>query len=703
MEECCEASNSSTGLSPTTYESRGVPHRGERRGAVRRVQSELDIKLQENETASETRLTDAASVVRWWQTRVRVARTRARLLPEPTSGRPPAHKRHTREQLILGLSVHFGAIDGVSQEGCSTPRSSSARVTAAHARWLSKVASANPAAVVPQLPDVKGVFPRRIRAEDAWRVMRGFCLRRFHYCPGDVVQVRGTDMEWYPSVVTYSRSYADGIESERVAALEDHPRARAEMMVNVVRPNGMIEFKGTRRTRCARTRPACACSSAARRGCGSSTRCCTPRRWRGSSPTTTTTSTRSRGWRTAAIASPRGSTARRGPTASTTPSGRGAPRCACRRPCTRGPLLSFEFASVSEKRSRIGNRAFGDYFHAFDDEPGVQEALLAWVLEPFAALDMITGGEEDDGWDFDEEPLSYYTYVSVVGGGYLVAMITAFVQITLPITLFYGVIHQEILENFESVPGLRGPAAPTTAADPLRRAHVHHDDRAVADRALHEQGRERGQRHLELNSLRQVITDKNEDTYGQKWGFKLDIFCNTAYVGILYTMNIFLVFFSARRDRHRAERHRRRVHRDARRGRRAAMGRGQARDPRGRVQAVLRRYLRLHELRQAQGQHPARPAAPEMKRGSSGDHTRAAARSIDHAAQGLDVTLHQDSLRRTLKQSRRRSASRRSTPSPTQAHGEEAVRVRHPHRAPPAAGRGPVRAARRVHRRHQLG
>ena len=95
---------------------------------------------------------------------------------------------------------------------------------------------------MPQLPDVRGVFPRRIRTEDAWRVMRGFCLRRFHYCPGDVVQVRGIDMEWYPGVVTYSRSYADGIEAERVAALDEHPRARAEMMVNVVRPNGMIEF-----------------------------------------------------------------------------------------------------------------------------------------------------------------------------------------------------------------------------------------------------------------------------------------------------------------------------------------------------------------------------------------------------------------------------------------------------------------------------
>ena len=174
------------------------------------------------------------------------------------------------------------------------------------------------------------------------------------------------------------------------------------------------------------------------------------------------------------------------------------------------------------------NRAFGDYFHAFDDEPRAGGAL-AWVLEPFAALDMITGGEADEGWDFDEEPLSCYTYVSVVGGGYLVATITAFVQITLPITLFYGVIHQEILENFESVPVCEGDGSPNNRFAILcvvlmyittivpSQIELFMNKVANADNAI-----------SKLNSLRQVITDKNEDTYGQKWGFKLDIFCNTA-------------------------------------------------------------------------------------------------------------------------------------------------------------------------------
>ena len=140
MEECCGLEFQHGAV---THDVRAEVFRTEEKREVpfARVQSELDIKLQENETASETRLTDAASVVRWWQTRVRVARTRARLLARTDEREGfTAHKRHTREQLILGLSVHFGAIDGVSQEGCEHSAERFPRVTAAHARWLAACA-----------------------------------------------------------------------------------------------------------------------------------------------------------------------------------------------------------------------------------------------------------------------------------------------------------------------------------------------------------------------------------------------------------------------------------------------------------------------------------------------------------------------------------------------------------------------------------
>jgi hypothetical protein len=41
-----------------------------------------------------------------------------------------------------------------------------------------------------------------------------------------------------------------------------------------------------------------------------------------------------------------------------------------------------------------------------------------------------------------------------------------------------------------------------------------------------------------LSSLRQAVADQNEDTWGQKWGFKLDVFFNTAFVGMLYSLNM---------------------------------------------------------------------------------------------------------------------------------------------------------------------
>jgi hypothetical protein len=106
------------------------------------------------------------------------------------------------------------------------------------------------------------------------------------------------------------------------------------------------------------------------------------------------------------------------------------------------------------------NAAFGAYFHAFDDEPGVQEALLVCVLEPFAALELITGGEDDDGWDFDEEPLSCYNYVSVIGSGCLIANVIAFVQIALPSVLLWATWSDvRESEGGDRVPLCRGDGA----------------------------------------------------------------------------------------------------------------------------------------------------------------------------------------------------------------------------------------------------
>ena len=44
------------------------------------------------------------------------------------------------------------------------------------------------------------------------------------------------------------------------------------------------------------------------------------------------------------------------------------------------------------------NPDFKKYFNAFEKHPGVQQALLDIVLEPFAEIDEITGGETGDGW-----------------------------------------------------------------------------------------------------------------------------------------------------------------------------------------------------------------------------------------------------------------------------------------------------------------
>lgn len=71
---------------------------------------------------------------------------------------------------------------------------------------------------------------------------------------------------------------------------------------------------------------------------------------------------------------------------------------------------------------------------------GAQAALLEHILEPFTELDLITGGQDDDGWDFTEDEFSCYTYVSVLGMGHAVAFMSAFVQAVLPCVLLWATL-----------------------------------------------------------------------------------------------------------------------------------------------------------------------------------------------------------------------------------------------------------------------
>ena len=63
------------------------------------------------------------------------------------------------------------------------------------------------------------------------------------------------------------------------------------------------------------------------------------------------------------------------------------------------------------------------------------------MLEPFVTLDRITDGANGDGWDFSTEQISCYNYVSVVGGGHIVSLVIAFMQIALPLMLVHSEWH----------------------------------------------------------------------------------------------------------------------------------------------------------------------------------------------------------------------------------------------------------------------
>ena len=348
--------------------------------------------------ATAPELTDNRSVVEWWEYHVKISGARSKLLGTEID---PVTRRQPREQLTVGLAVHFGAIDGVV-DNCSdklTERFS--RISDGHAQWLeatARDAHATEKVLAPTDPNdpIRRVFPRRVRVEDCWRVMSKYSGAypdgRFHYSPGNFVEVLGNDMAWHPGVVTYSRSYQEGLGHESQAvdggdAGDDEETdggvgGKKSLMVNVIRPNGQIEYGNLENE----VRPS---EEAIRVLFGRAPwlwqqhallRAEKLARFEENHPEDFNEIDWTEWGRKEFMAWVNGPARPKGPDDND----------------------DGQWASYLESTSVVDfNPKFGEYYRAFPE--GVQAALLTCLLEPFLELDLITGGEDDEGWDFDEE------------------------------------------------------------------------------------------------------------------------------------------------------------------------------------------------------------------------------------------------------------------------------------------------------------
>ena len=191
--------------------------------------------------------------------------------------------------------------------------------------------------------------------------------------------------------------------------------------------------------------------------------------------------------------------------------------------------------------------------------PGVQAALFEHILEPFAVLDEITGGQDKEGWNFVDGDFSCYTYLSILGMGHALAFMSVFVQVVLPSVLLWSTL-EDVGESMGRLPVCPAsgqtvnkltllcillfysmtvvPSQISLLCVPLRARSLslplssddapppHPPSHPPILRSTTLVGSEDSTKS-KLASFRRALAEQAEDSFSQNLGYRLDYFFNT--------------------------------------------------------------------------------------------------------------------------------------------------------------------------------
>ena len=197
------------------------------------------------------------------------------------------------------------------------------------------------------------------------------------------------------------------------------------------------------------------------------------------------------------------------------------------------------------------------YDHEWIGDLGRSE-LLDHIMKPFQLIETIK--EDETGrWDFGEDTdIGCYTYLSCLGTGYLLPIILFLIQIWLPIGLFIAVQGNCSLLAWEPLEKLGILSFKVCTNEEFndqgydnRRllqstsvvVFIFYLVRVVPDTlaTFYNTFGRHSSVFSRLMSLRQNLWEQNDDTIGQMIGYKLDLYMNTAYVSLLYFLNVFVI------------------------------------------------------------------------------------------------------------------------------------------------------------------
>ena len=188
-------------------------------------------------------------------------------------------------------------------------------------------------------------------------------------------------------------------------------------------------------------------------------------------------------------------------------------------------------------------------FKAFYDNEtstGERDALLAVILEPFRLFDRI------NAWEFSEGDVSCYTYLSILGQGFLFPLCTLFIQIMIPWLLMRDASLEYLnYANCEggdySIDDDDDPCVPIenplwcpdrgewTTKVMIFCAMLVYVLKVVPDNWMSFTSKvAAGDSHAAyLQSLRKIVWDADEDTMLHKLGYRIDILMGGGFVCLI--------------------------------------------------------------------------------------------------------------------------------------------------------------------------
>lgn len=192
-------------------------------------------------------------------------------------------------------------------------------------------------------------------------------------------------------------------------------------------------------------------------------------------------------------------------------------------------------------------------FQKFYEEQTIyaQDALKTHLLKPFIRIDYINNASDGDDWTLDSE-VSLYTYISVMGSGWISSFAAIFVQMVAPVILMHSCVTTTprlavkgggwdiSMDTICSKTGSFEGKVLTIAVFVVYLLKIVPYTMASLRNLLGNADNVSSR----ISSLRTRIWFLGRDTFSQQIGYKVEIYMNTGYTALLYLINLAILYLS---------------------------------------------------------------------------------------------------------------------------------------------------------------